>query len=345
MSASASVELKAGLSIPIIDLAPLMTGDSSQKNAIARQMGAACESIGFFFIRNHGVPQDVIDRAFRECENFHSMPLEKKLEVRATTKIVGYLPLGGQTQRTSVHGKSVAPDRSASMYIRQEFPPDHPDRIADRPWVFDNRWPAGLPGFREGALAFFDAMASLGHTLLELQSIALGLRPDYLNTHEAFSPPTYNLRLLHYPPRDPDIPGQFGIGPHTDYGYMTILAQSNLPGLEILARDGTWIEAPALDGHLLINNADMCRRWTNERYRSAPHRVINRTGQTRYSVPFFIGPRVDIAIDAWPSCKGEGYPPPQAPLSFGAYLAEVNKKNYDLPGEVKAQASPDNEKN
>jgi len=327
------VELTSGLTIPVIDLGPCLAGDRAALEATARALGEACETIGFFFVRNHGVDPKTIDRVFRECERFHSLPLERRLAVRALGKIVGYLPLGGQTQRTSVYGESVAPDRSASFYVRQEFPADHPDRIANKPWIFDNRWPEDLPGFREGALEYFAAMAELGNRLLELHALAMALPRDYLTSHEAFRPPTYNLRLLHYPPRDPALEGQFGIGPHTDYSYCTILAQSNLPGLEILTRGGEWIEAPALDGHLLINNGDMCRRWTNGRYRSAPHRVINKTGQMRYSVPFFIGPRLDVRLDCWPTCRGTGEPRSPEPLSFGEYLADINKKNYDLPAD------------
>jgi len=326
-----NVESIAGLKIPVIDLGPYLARDPAAADATASALGEACESIGFFFVRNHGVDQEVIDRAFRECERFHSLPLERKLAVRAVGKIVGYLPLGGQTQRTSVYGTSIVPDRSASFYIRQEFPAEHPDRVAREPWVFDNRWPGDLPGFRETTLKYFAAMAGLGDRLLELHALAMGLPRDYLTQHDAFRPPTYNLRLLHYPPRDPALEGQFGIGPHTDYSYCTILAQAKLPGLEILTRAGEWIEAPALDGHLLINNGDMCRRWTNERFRSAPHRVINRTGQTRYSVPFFIGPRLDVRLACWPTCRGAGNSPLPEPLSFGEYLAEINRKNYDLP--------------
>jgi isopenicillin N synthase-like dioxygenase len=323
----------SGLSIPVLDLGPYLAGEPAARERLARALGEACETIGFFFVRNHGIPQSLIDRAFAECERFHGLPLDRKMAVAAQGKIVGYLPLGGQTQRTSIHGKSTHPDRSASFYIRQEFPADHPHRLARRPWVFDNRWPADLPGFRETTLAYFDAMAALGDRLLELQSTALGLPPGHLTAHEVFRPPTYNLRLLHYPPRDPAADGQFGIGPHTDYSYCTILAQAKLPGLEILTRNGEWIQAPALDGHLLINNGDMCRRWTNERFRSAPHRVINTTGQTRYSVPFFIGPRLDVRLTCWPTCERPDRPAP-APLSFGEYLAEVNKRNYDLPGQA-----------
>jgi isopenicillin N synthase-like dioxygenase len=319
------------MEIPIIDLGPFLAGAPGAAEATARVLREACEGLGFFFVRNHGVDQATIDMAFAACEAFHSLPLERKLAVRAVGKIVGYLPLGGQTQRTSVHGKSVAPDRSASFYVRQEFAADHPDRLANKPWVFDNRWPEDLPDFKAMSLTYFAAMAALGNRLLELHALALGMERDAMAMHEAFRPPTYNLRMLHYPPRDPAMYGQFGIGPHTDYSYCTILAQSRLPGLEILSPKGNWIEAPALDGHLLVNNGDMCRRWTNERFRSAPHRVINRSGATRYSVPFFLGPRLDVRMDCWRTCKSDENPARHETLSFGDYLAEVNRKNYDLP--------------
>lgn len=327
MDVRSTLDHAGKMQIPIIDLGPFLGGAPGAEAATAGALREACEGLGFFFVRNHGVDQALIDMAFAACQRFHSLPLEHKMASRAVGKVVGYLPLGGQTQRTSVHGKSVAPDLSASFYVRQEFPADHPDRLAGQPWVFDNRWPADLPGFREDCLTYFAAMAGLGDRLLELHALALGMGRDAMTSHDAFRPPTYNLRMLHYPPRDPALDGQFGIGPHTDYSYCTILAQSRLPGLEILSPQGDWIEAPALEGHLLINNGDMCRRWTNQRFRSAPHRVINKTGETRYSVPFFLGPRLDVRLDCWPTCRSDENP---APLSFGDYMAEVNKKNYDL---------------
>ena len=327
MDVRSTLDHAGQMQIPIIDLGPFLGGDPGAEAPTAGALREACEGLGFFFVRNHGVDQALIDLAFAACQRFHSLPLEQKMASRATGKVVGYLPLGGQTQRTSIHGKSVAPDLSASFYVRQEFAADHPDRLAGQPWVFDNRWPADLPGFQEDCLTYFAAMAGLGDRLLELHALALGMARDAMTSHDAFRPPTYNLRMLHYPPRDPALDGQFGIGPHTDYSYCTILAQSRLPGLEILSPQGEWIEAPALDGHLLINNGDMCRRWTNQRFRSASHRVINKTGATRYSVPFFLGPRLDVRMDCWPTCRSDENP---APLSFGDYMAEVNKKNYDL---------------
>ena len=335
MNATNTVLEASGLEVPVIDLAPFLRGDPGARERTARELGEASETLGFYFVGNHGVEQSLIDRVFAETERFHALPLERKLPVKVTDKIVGYLPRGGQTQRTSVYGESKHPDTSSSYYIRQEWPKDHPDVLAGKPWIFENKWVEGLPGFKETMLEYYGAMSKLVFRILELQSIALGFEPDFLPRHEAFNPPVYNLRLLHYPPRAQTLDGQFGIGPHTDFGYLTILAQEKVPGLEILALDGRWIEAPALEGHFLVNNADICRFWTNDRFRSAPHRVINKTGRERHSIPFFTATRSDVKLACLPTCTGPGNPPKYAPISYGEYIAEVNKRNYDFLAEKK----------
>ncbi len=277
----------AGIEVPVIDIGPFLRGEPGALEKIAAALGEASESLGFYFIGGHGVAQALIDRVYDESERFHALPMERKLAVKVKDKIVGYLPPGGQTQHTSKYGKSVHPDTSSSYYIRQEFPADHPDRLAGKPWVWDNQWIEGLPGFRETMQEYYAAMSGLVFSILRLQSVALGLGADFFPKHEAFKPAVFNLRLLHYPPRKETLEGQFGLGPHTDYGHLSFLAQQRVPGLEILTRDEQWIEAPALAGHFLVNNGDLCSRWTNGRFRSALHRVINKTSERRHSIPFF----------------------------------------------------------
>jgi isopenicillin N synthase-like dioxygenase len=331
------VEASADLRIPVIDLGPYLAGEPGALERTARALGAACEEIGFYFIANHGVQQSYIDRVFVEAERFHSLPLERKMAVKALDQPIGYLPLGGQTQRAEKYGaRSKHPDRSASYYIREEYAADHLDRLASRPWVFDNRWPDDLPGFREGLLAYFDAMSTLMRKLLPLQSAALDLGRDYLPAHEAFQPMNCTLRLIHYPPRVAENAGQYGIGPHTDFGYTTILAQAKKPGLEILTRSGEWIPAPAFDGMFLVNNSDMMQLWTNDRFRSAPHRVFNLEGDERLSIPFFVSPRWDVRLECLPTCQGPGNPPRYAPMSRAEYQAELHRTVYKLPGKSDA---------
>jgi isopenicillin N synthase-like dioxygenase len=330
------VDAGAELRIPVIDLGPYLAGETGALARTAAALGAASESIGFYFIANHGVAGDLVDRVFAAAEHFHHLPLERKMAVRALEEPVGYLPVGGQTQRAELYGvRSKHPDRSASFYIRDEYPADHPDRLAKKPWVFENRWPADLPGFRDTTLEYFAVMRDLMTKLLPLQSAALGLGPDYLPDHEGFKPMNCTLRLLNYPPRLAENEGQYGIGPHTDFGYTTILAQAKKPGLEILARSGEWVQAPAYDGYLLVNNADLLQRWSNDRFRSAPHRVFNLEGDERFSIPFFVSPRWDVKLDCLPTCQGPGNPPRYAPISRAEYQAELKRTVYDLPGKAK----------
>lgn len=331
------VDAGAGLRIPVIDLGPYRAGEAGALMHAAEELREACESIGFFFIANHGVEQALIDRVFTQAERFHHLPLERKMAVRALEEPIGYLPVGGQTQRAERYGaRSKHPDRSASYYIREEYGPDHPDRLAQKPWVFDNRWPADLPGFRETLLEYFGTLSALMRQLLPLQSAALGLGPDYLPQHDAFKPMNPTLRLIHYPPRLPENDGQFGIGPHTDFGYCTILAQAKKPGLEILTRSGAWIKAPAYDGFLLVNTADLLQRWTNDRFRSAPHRVYNLEGDERFSIPFFVSTRWDVKLECLPTCQSADNPPRYAPISRAEYQAELRRTVYQLPGKDKA---------
>jgi isopenicillin N synthase-like dioxygenase len=326
-------ETRHDTEIPIIDIGPYLDGRPGSLERAAKLVGEASESLGFFYVRNHGVPQELIDRMFVETERFHSMPLERKMEVKVLDNNIGYLPLGGQTQRSyqSLYGESKHPDLSASYFIRAEYGEDHPDRLAKKPWVYNNRWPRELPGFKETLLEYLGSLTALAGKILELQSASLGLGTDYIPKHEAFTPPVHILRLLHYPPRDPALEGQYGIGAHTDYGYGSILAQAKVPGLEIYTREGKWIEAPALQGHLLFNNGDMAKVWTNDRFRSAPHRVINKSGQTRYSIPMFVSTRFDVPLSCMPTCQGPGNPAKYAPITYGEHFAKLKAQNFDLP--------------
>ena len=327
------VDAGAGLRIPIIDLGPYLAGEKGALEKTAAQLGAACESIGFCFFVNHGVPQALIDGAFAAAEQFHSLPLERKMTVRALEEPIGYLPVGGQTQRAEKYGvRSQHPDRSASFYIRDEYPADHPDRRAKKSWVFDNRWPEDLPGFRERTLAYFAVMHALMTKLLPLQAVALDMPADFLPSHDGFKPMNCTLRLLNYPPRIAANEGQYGIGPHTDFGYCTLLAQAKKPGLEILTKSGEWVQAPAHDGMLLFNNADLLQRWSNDRFRSAPHRVYNLEGDERYSIPFFVSPRWDVQLECLPTCQSADNPAKYPPISRAEYQAELKRTVYALPG-------------
>jgi isopenicillin N synthase-like dioxygenase len=312
--------------VPVVDLAGVVAGEAGAAEQAARELAAASEGVGAYFLRNHGVPQPLVERAFAQSARFHRLPLERKLEVAVVDDLVGYVPLGGQTP---VHGDSGHPDRNAAFFARQEFSADDPDRSAGRPWVFDNRWPRDLPGFRDTVLEYFDAMAILTRRLLALQSLALGLAPGHFLAHEAFRPPSFNLKLLHYPPPDASLAGQVGVSAHTDYGHCTLLAQDGTPGLQLETPSG-WLDVPAPKGDFLVNNSEMFRAWTNGRFKCPVHRVVNRSATERLSIAFFVAGRYDVVLECLPSCHGPGNPPRYPATSWGEHFRGIRRTRLGM---------------
>ena len=128
-----------------------------------------------------------------------------------------------------------------------------------------------------------------------------------------FSEPTYTLRLAHYPRQDVVEDNEFGLAPHPDTSFMTLLAQNAVPGLSIRLPNGRWLDAPSLPGSFLVNGGDLLRRWTNERFLATPHRVINRSGQERYAIPFFMDCSYDWRMACVPTCQARTTRPATIP--------------------------------
>jgi isopenicillin N synthase-like dioxygenase len=171
-----------------------------------------------------------------------------------------------------------------------------------------------------------DAVEALGRSLLPLYATALDLVTDWFE--DAFREPQYVLRCSHYPPHEP-APGQFGIAPHTDSSFMTLLPQSGLPGLAVLSQSGNWIEPPVINGSFVVNSGEMMKRWTNERFLATPHRVINRTPNAdRYAAPFFFDCALDHHMECIPSCTDASNPPKYGTTSYAEYMAWFYDRNY-----------------
>lgn len=315
---------------PVIDLGPVIAGVSGAVERAGEEVRQACDGASFFIVRNHGVAPELLDGILSESARFHAQPMDEKLKVKTGSDILGYLPPGGQTQRTSIYNENTKRELSASFYIRREYADGHPDRLAGKPWVFDNRWPENLPGFKENLLTYFAALDRVCGYLLRLFSTALGMGAEYMADHAAFSPPNPTLRLLEYPSQDPGEENLFGIGPHSDYGCITILNQGTTPGLEVLRPSGEWVPAPMLPGHFVINTGQLMSRWSNDLIPASAHRVINTSGGLRHSVAFLVGSRPDVKLACLPSCQGPDNPAKYPPISYGEHIAAIRKQNYDL---------------
>jgi isopenicillin N synthase-like dioxygenase len=316
----------ADKTIPILDLGPYLAGEPGADRRLAEELRQACEQIGFYFIVNHGVPQSLIDRAFVETARFHAQPLDDKMKLLINDHMIGYLPLGYSTFRSSTINRNTKHDLNEALFIRRERKPDDPDVVSGKRWRGLNQWPAGLPGFRETMVCYFRTMEAFGRKLLPLYALALGMPRDYFLP--LFDGAHINLRLSHYPANAAAEDNQFGIAPHADAGFLTMLPQSEVPGLEIRTTSGSWLAAPPLPGSYLVNTGDTLNRWTNGRFLSTPHRASNNSGRERYAMPFFYDPNTDTMIECLPTCQGRGNPPKYPPQTYGDFYAWFISRNY-----------------
>jgi isopenicillin N synthase-like dioxygenase len=314
------------VTVPSLDVGPTLRGEAHALEQLAAQLRTVCQEVGFFSIENHGVPQAVIDRAFAASRRFHALPLERKLEIPLNADNVGYMPVNASMQRHSKVEQARKPNYNASFFCKIDRGPDDPHVLAKTPFMGRNQWPRELPGFREDVMAYQNAVRALGQKMLPVVARSLGLPADFFAPY--FDPPQLSLRLLHYPVRDEREPDQFGTGAHTDSGFLTFLMQDGVSGLQVRRTDGSWFDAPVVPGKFLVNTGDMLRRWSNDRYLSTPHRVLNASGTDRYSIALFFDTNLDQVMSCLPTCHGPGQPAKHEPITYRAYLSEFLDANY-----------------
>ena len=311
--------------IPVIDLGPYRAGAPGALAATARQLADALEGVGFFIIVNHGVPRALIERTFAEARRFHAQPHATKLALRMNEHNNGYMALGRYAVWTSEVNANDKPDLNEAFFVKRERSPDDPLRRSGRRFVGPNIWPENLPGFRETVLAYTDAVDTLGRRLLAVCAVALDLPSDYFDA--AFAESQFSFRLSHYPPVDAE-PNQFGIAPHTDANFLTFLAQTEVPGLQLRLPSGAWVDVPYVPDSFAVNAGDMMYRWTNGRFKSTPHRALPPVGRDRYAIPFFLGPHIDTVIECLPTCQAPADPPRFPPITYEDYLRWWYDANY-----------------
>jgi isopenicillin N synthase-like dioxygenase len=267
--------------LPVIDMAALFGAEAAARAGVAEQIARACEAHGFFYAVGHGVSAEVLATLEDQSRRFFALPLEAKQRIemaRGGRAWRGWFPLGGELT-------SGQPDRKEGLYLGTELAPDHPRVRAGLPMHGPNLWPAELPGLKPAVLAYMDAATRAAAALMQGVSLSLGLDADYFErTYTA--EPTILFRIFHYPAGGGDA---WGVGEHTDYGLLTLLAQDRYGGLQVKTPGG-WIEAPPIEGALVCNIGDMLERLTGGRFKSTPHRVRNVSGHDRLSFPLFFDP-------------------------------------------------------
>ena len=312
--------------IPVLDVSRYFAGDTDELPHLGAELRYAFENLGFWYLRGHGVPRSLIDDGFAACEQFHAQPMEKKLALKINEHNIGYMPMGGSIARSSNVNNNTRPSVNEALFLRRERSPDDPDVIAGKRFRGLNQWPTGLPGFRETALAYMTAMEALGKKLVRIYAVALDLPADYFDPK--FAQPNVIQRFTHYPPRPAYEDNEFSIAPHTDSGFMTLLAPSAVPGLSIRLPDGTWFDAPSDPDAFIVNGGDILRRWTNDRFLSTPHRALNTSGRERYAIPFFFDTHPDTLFSCLPTCQSPENPPKYEPITYDEYALWYAMRNY-----------------
>lgn len=281
--------------VPIVDVRALVdpdpTAPASARREAAAAIDAACRQSGFFYVTGHGVPQPLQDELESLCRDFFARPEAEKHAIamsRGGRAWRGYFPVGGELT-------SGRPDRKEGLYFGAELDASHPLVQAGVPLHGANLFPREPAGLRAAVLSYMAALTRLGHALMGGIALGLGLPADYFATRY-LRDPLVLFRAFSYP-AGPALAGDgqpaWGVGEHTDYGVLTILKQDDAGGLQVRAPEGAgrgFVDAPPIPGTFVCNIGDMLERMTRGVYRSTPHRVHNRAGRARLSLPFFFDP-------------------------------------------------------
>jgi len=291
MMAYASAREIALSEIPVIDLANLTAGEPAAVAEIAAAVTEAAENVGFFYVRNHGIPQSRIDDMLALAHEFFAHAPEDKRSVAVNDYHHGFIEIG---EAQMYEGANV--DLKESFVWGLDVEADDSDTLAGNRLIGPNRWPDFMPDLRGALVDYMDACNALGARLLQAFAVSIGVAPDTFI--RSFDRPISRGAIIYYPPQDADMGrNQFGVAPHTDYGCLTLLYQDEVGGLQVMGRDGQWLTAHPIPGTFVVNVGDLLARWTNDRFKSTPHRVVNSSGRERYSTVVFVDPNHDAVIE------------------------------------------------
>jgi len=316
--------------VPVIDIAPFLSG-SSGKLSVAEAVDAACREVGFLVIEGHGVRQDLLSRMTQSMLGFFQQsPVSKGRCGVTPDNFHGYRGPNA-TALAKSKGVDTPPDLMERFTVGRVDVPDDEYHRSLRERIFrDNQWPEQLPGFREAAEGYYREMERLASDLMRIFAVALKLPENYF---AGFFDKHISQQVTNYYPavETPPQPGQLRAGAHTDYGSLTILYPAVSPGgLQVMSSSGAWKDVPVVPGSFIINIGDLLAQWTNDRWVSTLHRVVNPEGvqskDARMSIVFFQQPNDDAIIRCIETCTGADNPPKYEAVGAGEHVAaKLNK--------------------
>lgn len=312
----------AGKSMPHLPVVDISGSDPDSLEKQIADIKKACLESGFFYVTSHGVSQDVVEGAFAAQREFFSLSLAEKNTIASDINNRGYTAMAEETLDPLTQKSG---DTKEGIYYGREVAADSEE--ARKPLHGPNQWVSEdlVPGYRQRTEAYFLAVKALSKRLVHLVARSLGLPEDFFDA--SFVPPVTVLRPLHYSATK-SVPGEglLGCGAHSDYGMITVLATDSVPGLQAHL-DEEWVDVDPVPGAFIINVGDMLHMWTNGRYKSSVHRVVNKLGVERYSIAFFYEPAFDALVECLPCCC-QDEPAKFTPTTFGQHVLNKYKATH-----------------
>jgi isopenicillin N synthase-like dioxygenase len=311
--------------IPVIDFSPMLSSNPEERRRIAPEIRKACMEVGFFYLKNHGIPDAVTRRAYQAMQRYFALPRDEKVKQHymTTPNHRGYVALGDIKADHELKGE----DMHEAFESAHDLPADDPDYLKGIKFYGPNAWPDQPSDFRWALGTYFDTQLEFGKVMLRAFALALDLPEIYFD--EIYTKPLSRLRACYYPPQKPDWDiRKIGIGAHRDYEIFTTVWQSPQPGLQVKGVGGDWIEVTPIQGTFVINLGNLMQRWSNDLFLSRPHRVVNLTQEHRYSLVQFFGVNYDASMDAFPTCKSEQNPARYPAISCGKNTDDQVAQTY-----------------
>lgn len=310
--------------IPVVDLAPYLAGEKGALEELGAKVRHIQENIGFWTIINHGVSWDKVNAVYDQLEHFFAQPEKEKLKYKINELSLGYVPPNSTKYVSSVINNNTKKDLNETLITALERPADHPLIRAGTRFIGPNNWPSNLAGFQETIVEFQKEIRELGLKLLPVYATALGLESTFFDAY--FDEPVMWTRNAHYPAVEAEE-NQFGIAPHSDHSFLTLLPISEVPGLQVLSQNGDWIAVDYLEKAIVVNTGEFLNRWTNGKFIATPHRVIPPKTD-RYSIATFFNPSPDTLAEPLATCCDDNNPPRYDPMSLMEYLSWYIDTNY-----------------
>ena len=316
--------------IPLIDLETMKNSDSHGTEELVRAVTQALETVGFFHIIGHGVPPALVQRLRDEAYDFFKLPLEEKMKVKRPLPEItrGYDPPAQQSLSSTKDGAS-PPDLQEGFgmggFNYRSEDPYYTEGLGHY-FYAPNLWPERPSGFRSTLEEYHSSLTVLANRLMQLFAVALEINPDYFD--DKINKTGAHMRLNKYPPQETaPVPGQLRSGAHTDYGTLTILYGEDTPGgLQVMGSDGNWFDVHPKPGTFIVNIGDCMARWTNDRWKSTLHRVVNpprsEAQSERLSVAYFHSTNYDAEIKCLETCQSKSNPPKYEPIHYASYYIE-----------------------